>query len=610
MPERAHAAPDGGERRQPVDVVITWVNGSSPEFRSAVAALRERGEIDPSAGLDPSRFRDNGELRYALRSIDTHMPWVRHVHLVTSGELPSWLDPDHHRLRIVTHDELFPSARHLPTFNSRAIGVCLPRVPGVAERCLYLNDDMFLGRPREREDFFPAAGGHVILNEPDAMPRDGDAIARNLGFNQRLLDARFGPRAARPIIAHAPYPFRLDWAREVWQIWRSEMDRTLSNRFRAVDEAAPQILYYYTLLESDRFDDSLCPVLTLDTSGYRLVMLRDGDSKGLGELDGVWLERPAIFCINDDLMDAQANRPLREAARELLEAVFPEPSGFERRRPRRSRPPSVADAATSGSRYRAPGAVDRRPTVLILTPVKDAADCFDRYCELLDRMTYPRRLVSIGLLESDSSDGSYRALHARLPRLARGRRSARLWKRDFDFRLPPGVPRWAPPFQLARRSVIARSRNHLLSRALSDEDWVLWIDVDLVDFPPDVVERLLATGRDIVHPLCLKERCDEVFDRNAWRDGGRVGLGDLRDEGELVRLDAVGGTMLWVKADLHRDGLVFPAFPYGQRSRVVRDPNPLGVVGELDTEGLGALAHSMGHQCWGLPGLVVRHRDR
>lgn len=260
----------------------------------------------------------------------------------------------------------------------------------------------------------------------------------------------------------------------------------------------------------------------------------------------------------------------------------------------------------SGSMTGAMAATDR---VLVLTPLKDAADCAEGYCRLLDALTYPRRLVSVGLLESDSRDGTYEAFRACLSRLAEGRAGARLWKRDFGFRLPPGVPRWAPAFQLARRAVIARSRNHLLLRALDDEDWVLWIDADVASYPPDVVERLLATGREIVHPHCLKERGEATFDLNAWRDRGALGLGELRGEGELVRLDAVGGTMLWVRADLHRDGLVFPAFPYGAGSPFARRPNPWGTVGELDTEGFGILARDMGHQCWGMPGLVIRHRN-
>ena len=69
-----------------------------------------------------------------------------------------------------------------------------------------------------------------------------------------------------------------------------------------------------------------------------------------------------------------------------------------------------------------------------------------------------------------------------------------------------------------------------------------------------------------------------------------------------MRLDAVGGTMLLVKADLHRDGLIFPSFPYGRPSPRARPGR-----GELDTEGLGLMAGDMGHQCWGMPHLEIRH---
>lgn len=165
--------------------------------------------------------------------------------------------------------------------------------------------------------------------------------------------------------------------------------------------------------------------------------------------------------------------------------------------------------------------------------------------------------------------------------------------------------------QLRRRAVLARSRNHLLSRALADEDWVLWIDVDVIDYPADIIERLLATGKDIVYPHCVIEPGDEpkrTFDRNAWRDHGRLHMDDLRAEGDLVPLDTVGGTMLLVRADAHRDGLVFPPFPYGGGSALIRDTNFFSAgPGEIETEGLGVLASDMGYECWGMPNLEVLH---
>jgi hypothetical protein len=247
--------------------------------------------------------------------------------------------------------------------------------------------------------------------------------------------------------------------------------------------------------------------------------------------------------------------------------------------------------------------------VLILTPVKNAQRHLDRYFESLARLTYPRRALSLGFLESDSTDGTHAALEARLPGLRRRYRRVGLWKKDFGFAVPERYTRWTPAFQIPRRTVLAKSRNHLLARALDDEDWVLWLDIDVIEYPADIVERLLATGKELVQPHCVKAYGGRTFDFNAWRDRGRLHLQDLRGEGNLVRLDAVGGTMLLVRADVHREGLIFPTFLYGRGSPAVRDPNPWQTVGELETEGLGIMAGDMGYQCWGMPNLEILHAD-
>ncbi|HEX7775978.1 MAG TPA: hypothetical protein VF449_05570 [Parvibaculum sp.] len=244
-----------------------------------------------------------------------------------------------------------------------------------------------------------------------------------------------------------------------------------------------------------------------------------------------------------------------------------------------------------------------QPRILVLTPVKDAKEHLDRYFAVLSRLTYPAELISIGLLEGDSRDGTFEAIEERLPALREKYARIGLWKKDFNFRIPDGAERWVEPFQIARRTVLAKARNHLLFHALDDEEWVLWIDVDVVDYPVDVIERLLAYKLDILNPHCIWEWGEGTFDWNAWRDKGRLRMDALKAEGELVRLDAVGGTMLMIRADRHRDGLIFPAYPYGRPNTRVRDPR----IGEYETEGLGLMASDMGLQCWGLPHLEIKH---
>jgi hypothetical protein len=248
--------------------------------------------------------------------------------------------------------------------------------------------------------------------------------------------------------------------------------------------------------------------------------------------------------------------------------------------------------------------------VLILTPVKDAAELVDNYCDRLFQLTYPHSLISLAFLESDSSDTTFQDLERQLPSLRTEFRRADLWKRDFDYHILPGLPRWAPHIQLERRGVLAKSRNHLLFHALHDEDWVLWLDVDVIEYPPDLIQRLLATGKDIVQPHCVLTYGGNTFDLNGWRDERRLHLDALRSEGELVELDTVGATVLLVRADLHRDGLVFPAFRYTSATSTNRQGGKQPVHGEIESEGLGFMARDLGYRCWGMPHLEVIHRDR
>ena len=250
--------------------------------------------------------------------------------------------------------------------------------------------------------------------------------------------------------------------------------------------------------------------------------------------------------------------------------------------------------------------MDEPPSVLVLTPAKNAVPYLATYATLLEKLDWPRERLAVGLLEGDSTDGSYAALEALLPRLEARAGRVSLHKRDYGFQIRAGLPRWMPGLQLARRQVLARARNQLLFRALRDEDYVLWVDIDLKNYPADVLHRLIGTGFDVVTPNCVLQPGGESFDRNAWASHGKVTLDKRRGAGPL-RLQSVGGTMLLVKADLHRDGLVFPPFPYGNESRNARPKHPEWKRGEIETEGLGIMALDMGVQPWGLPDVEIIH---
>ena len=82
-----------------VDVVYTYVNGSHPEVERQL----QRARTDNTLPYRPhaARYRDDGLFQFALRSLLAAqlVRSVRHVYIVTSGEIPSFLPM--HELRAV-----------------------------------------------------------------------------------------------------------------------------------------------------------------------------------------------------------------------------------------------------------------------------------------------------------------------------------------------------------------------------------------------------------------------------------------------------------------------------------------------------------------------------
>ncbi|XP_014112378.1 PREDICTED: N-acetylglucosamine-1-phosphotransferase subunits alpha/beta isoform X5 [Pseudopodoces humilis] len=112
--------------------------------------------------VSASRFEDNEELRYSLRSIERHAPWVRHIFIVTNGQIPSWLNLDNPRITIVTHQEIFQNVSHLPTFSSPAIESHIHRINGLSQKFIYLNDDVMFGKDVWPDDFYSHSKGQKV----------------------------------------------------------------------------------------------------------------------------------------------------------------------------------------------------------------------------------------------------------------------------------------------------------------------------------------------------------------------------------------------------------------------------------------------------------------
>jgi hypothetical protein len=157
---------------EPVDAVYTWVDACSPRFARDLPLVRA-GNDRPGTDTRRRRFRDNGELRYSMRSLVRFAPWLRRIYLVTNGDVPAWLDRHSDRVTVLPHAALFDSADDLPTFNSNAIEMHLHRIPGLSRKFLYLNDDFFLGRPCTLADFRDGRTD-LFFFERQRCPRDSE----------------------------------------------------------------------------------------------------------------------------------------------------------------------------------------------------------------------------------------------------------------------------------------------------------------------------------------------------------------------------------------------------------------------------------------------------
>lgn len=317
--------PQPHEFTEDVDVVFSWVDGSSSEFqRQRAARMAEYvvGEGDDS----PARFRHVDELRYALRSVYMYAPWVRRIFIATDSPAPAWLI-DHPKVTIVRSEEFFADPSTLPTHNSHAVEAQLHRIPGLAEHFLYSNDDMFFGRLVEPELFFTPAG---VTKFVECEVRIGAGAAQpqrsghdnGLRVNRALLKDRFGRTIVRDL-AHCATPLRRSVMAELEAAFPDDFARTAASRFRsATDISVTNSLYHYYAVMTGRAVASPQPRVryvqtTLAASLRRMERLPERT-----DID--------MFCLNDGGESEVPERLRTQTLRATLERLFPVRAPWER----------------------------------------------------------------------------------------------------------------------------------------------------------------------------------------------------------------------------------------------------------------------------------------
>jgi glycosyltransferase involved in cell wall biosynthesis len=317
----------------PIDVVYTWVDGDEPgwlERKNATLAGMGLLPVDAAAGA--VRFRSRDELRYSLRSLEMFAPWVRHIWIVTDDQVPSWLDTTHPKITMVTHKEIFGDRGSLPTFNSHAIESQLHHIEGLSEHFLYLNDDIFLGRPLEPSVFFHPSGLAKFFSSPTSVPLTPIAADDDFHFsagknNRRLIESAFGHTLTHAFL-HAPHPLRRSVLAELQERFPDEVAQTASSQVRAVTDLAiaSSLHHYYGYFTGRAVPDTI-----------RCTYVNIGDEAAHPRLTQILTRRfYDAICLND-AYDGEVPADEQELViHAFLESYFPVPSTFEADRPRKS----------------------------------------------------------------------------------------------------------------------------------------------------------------------------------------------------------------------------------------------------------------------------------
>lgn len=196
---------------QPIDAVIAWVDGDDPQLTEKRNRYLVQKKASNHPGAHPTRFASVNEIKYCVLSILRFAPFIRNIFIVTDGQDPDLYEdikkyfPDKlNSVRIVDHTEIFEGyEEYIPTFNSISIAHMIWRIKGLSDNFVYFNDDTFLIRKIQPEDWF-------INNQPVMRGRWVPApLFRNL-WDQFLILIN------KHILQHSGYKPRVSFKLGQW----------------------------------------------------------------------------------------------------------------------------------------------------------------------------------------------------------------------------------------------------------------------------------------------------------------------------------------------------------------------------------------------------------
>jgi glycosyltransferase involved in cell wall biosynthesis len=331
-----------------IDLVYLWVDGNDEKWRAKKNKfLKAEGRELNSFAVGSTRWDENEELKFSLRSAAQFAPWINHIYIVTDGQIPSWLDLGNSRVSIVDHKDIIPE-KYLPLFNSAAIELFIHKIPGLSEYFLYANDDCFFGDHVKPEFFFDKSGAPLVMLKEKKWPRKikrRDMFSNMVANGIELIEKKFG-RRMNFNIKHTIEPMRKSYMEQKLRDLESDLDKTTFTRFRDNSNVQRIMLPLYDnvlgrneimcdwhLIGFPRMRAANNTVgRTLHKTlqhlsaliGLRRPDVLDNPKKFLKSLKKF---RPSVFCIPEP----NDNDSAFPKVKKQIEGMFPNESEFERR---------------------------------------------------------------------------------------------------------------------------------------------------------------------------------------------------------------------------------------------------------------------------------------
>ena len=334
-----------------IDFVIPWVDGNDLAWRTEKNAYVETSlSVSTEMDVREERYRDWDNLQYWFRGVEKFAPWVRKIHFVTWGHIPTWLNTKNPKLHIVRHEDYIPK-QFLPTFNSHTIEWNLHHIEGLAENFVYFNDDMFLVGELKPSDFFRKGKPvDMLALQPDVANADDQVMPYiylnnamvlakyfdkrsnmkkqpgayfHIGyplqyFGYNMLETAF-PRFTGFYTVHGPSPLKKNTYEKLWKLEPGLLNEVCSHKFRQKSD-----VNQYLLREYQKLSGNFVPRNIQKFNGYYEIST---DNEAL--LRSIVGSKKHIICLNDANCSIDFGK-VKGEIKQIFEEIFPEKSSFEK----------------------------------------------------------------------------------------------------------------------------------------------------------------------------------------------------------------------------------------------------------------------------------------